>query len=110
VDGETCRYDFSDIHQLYCQGFCDYGGGVGCDDVDADILCKLVTDNPASEALSYTITAALSEPGFSGVRCGYDLEIFVDRGLDTEVGFQDWSLLFSHGAGDVVAFPICTDP
>jgi hypothetical protein len=83
---------------------------VGCDDVDADILCKLVMDNPASEALSYTITAALSEPGFSGVRCGYELEIFVDRGLDTEVGFQDSSLLFSHGAGDVVAFPICTDP
>jgi len=110
VDESTCRYDFSEINQLYCQGFCDYGGAVGCDDVDADILCKLITDNPDSEALSYTITAALSEPGFSGVRCGHEVEIVVDRGLETEVGFQDWSLLATHGAGDVVAFPICTEP
>ncbi len=110
MDPETCRYDFSEITQLYCQGFCDYGGAVGCDDADADVLCKLITDNPDSVALSYTITSALSEPGFSGVRCGHEVEVSVDRGLDTEVGFQDWSLLATHGAGDVVAFPICTDP
>jgi hypothetical protein len=110
VSEETCRYDFTGINQLYCQGFCDYGGAVGCDDADADILCKLITDNPDSEAISYTITAALAAPGFSGVRCGHEEEIVVDRGLETEVGFQDWSLLATHGAGDVVAFPVCTAP
>ncbi len=110
VDAETCRYDFSGIQQLYCGGACDYGGAPGCDQADADVLCKLITDNPDSEASSYYVESALSEPGFSAVRCGLGDTIEVDRGLDTTVGFQDFSLLATHGDGDVIAWPVCTAP
>jgi hypothetical protein len=110
VDASTCRYDFSGIAQLYCNGVCDYGGAPGCDQADADVMCKLITDNPDAEASSYTVTSALSEPGFSGIRCGLGDSIEVDRGLDTIVGFQDFSVFATHGDGDVVAWPVCTEP
>ena len=57
VDSETCRWDFSEVEQLYCYGLCSWAGPPGCDASDADVLCKLITDNPDSEAISYTVTA-----------------------------------------------------
>ena len=88
---------------------CSWAGPPGCDSADADVLCKLIMDNPASEALSYTITPALSEPGFPGVYCDYGERIHTDRGV-LDVAWMDSSLALSHGAGEVVAFPVCTDP
>ena len=114
VDPETCRWDFSAINQLYCGGFCDWAGEFGCDDADADILCKLKMDNPDSVATAYTILPApMSEAGFPSSRCGaaagLGVAIYTDRGVP-DVRFQDESLLTVHGAGNVVAFPTCTDP
>jgi len=109
VDEETCRWDFSEVEQLYCYGMCSWAGPPGCDSADADVLCKLIMDNPESEALSYTTTAALSEPGFPGVYCDYGERIYTDRGV-LDVAWMDSSLALSHGAGQVVAFPVCTDP
>ena len=110
VDPETCRWDFSDVEQLYCYGFCSWAGPPGCDDADADVLCKLITDNPESEALTYTITAPLSSPGFPGVYCDYGTLIDTDRGVP-DVSWMDESMAAHHGGGgEVVAFPDCTDP
>ena len=108
VDSSTCRWDFSSVNQLYCNGGCTWAGGSSCDQSDADILCQLITDNPASTAISWTATTALSEPGFS---CpGYGTSIYTDRGVSTTVWYQDSSIRANHGAGDVVAYPNCTNP
>ena len=108
VDSDTCRWDFSSVQQLYCNGSCSWAGGSSCDDADADILCKLLTDNPLSTAISWTATTALSEPGFS---CpGYGGVITTDRGYSGSVHYQDTSIRDNHGAGSVVAYPVCTDP
>ena len=110
VDPDTCRWDFSEVEQLYCFGFCSWAGPPGCDDADADVLCKLITDNPDSEAISYTITAPLSEPGFPGIYCGFGDLLYTDRGVP-DVGWMDESMAAHHGGGgEVVAFPDCTDP
>jgi hypothetical protein len=110
VDSTTCRYDFSAVNQLYCNGSCTWAGSSGCDQSDADILCQLITDNPASTATSWSATTALNEPGFS---CpGSGMMIDTDRGVAStiDVYYQDSSILANHGAGDVIAYPSCTDP
>jgi hypothetical protein len=108
VDSTTCRYDFSGVRQLYCNGGCSWTGSSGCEQAEADILCQLIMDNPASTATSWTATTALSEPGFP---CpGYGGTIFTDRGVSVSVYYQDSSILANHGAGDVIAYPSCTDP
>ena len=110
VDSETCRWDFSEVEQLYCYGLCSWAGPPGCDASDADVLCKLITDNPDSEAISYTVTAPLSAPGFPGIYCGFGDLIYTDRGVP-DVGWMDESMAAHHGGGgEVVAFPDCTDP
>ena len=43
VDDETCRWDFSSVRQLYCNGSCSWAGDSDCDAADADIFCKLLT-------------------------------------------------------------------
>jgi hypothetical protein len=108
VDSTTCRWDFSEVNQLYCNGGCSWSGSHGCDQSDADILCQLITDNSASTATSWTSTTALAEPGFP---CpGYGGVINTDRGVTVGVYYQDSSILANHGGGDVIAYPSCTDP
>jgi hypothetical protein len=52
VDPSTCRYDFSQVQQLYCGGTCGvaWNGLKGCQAGDADALCRLVTGNPLARA------------------------------------------------------------
>ena len=109
IDSETCRWDFAGINQLYCNGSCTWAGGSSCDRADADILCKLLTDNPASTAISWTDTVALSEPGFSCPGHGGTINVS-GRGVDVDVWYQDSSIRDTHGPGEVVAYPVCTDP
>jgi hypothetical protein len=109
VDEDTCRWDFSEIDQLYCHGACDWAGPPGCDQADADILCKLKMDNPDSVATDWVVAAVLSEPGFASSRCGTGDAIYTDRGV-SDVRFQDHSLLTIHSAGTVVTSTSCTDP
>jgi hypothetical protein len=110
INPETCRWDFSEVEQLYCYGMCSWDGPFGCDDADADVLCRLIMDNPDSEALSYAVIAPLSEPGFPGVYCGYGTTIATDRGVP-DVSWMDASVAAHHGGGGtVVAFPDCTNP
>ena len=109
VDPVTCRWDFSSVDQLYCNGGCTWAGGSGCDQADADILCKLITDNPASTATSWTATLALSTYGFSCPSLGDTLNV-VDRGVSVPVYYYDSSIRSTHGPGSIVAYPVCTDP
>ena len=104
----ACRWDFSSINQLYCNGGCTWAGSSDCDQSDADIFCKLLTDNPSSTASSWTNTTALDQHGFS---CpGGGDEIDTDRGVSVSVYYLDSSILSSHGPGNVIAYPVCTDP
>jgi len=108
IDDDTCRWDFDGLRQLYCNGGCTWAGGSSCDSADADIFCKLLTDNPLSTAISWTSGTALDEPGFP---CpGYGEVLSVDRGVDVSVYYQDFSILSNHGPGDVIIDPSCTDP
>ena len=108
VNEDTCRWDFSDVRQLYCNGGCSWAGSSDCDIEDANIFCKLKTGNPLSTATSYSTTTALPEPGFP---CpGYDTVIDVNRGVFVTVQYQDAPILYNHGPGTVIVDPVCTDP
>ena len=108
VDDLTCRWDFSEVEQLYCNGGCSWAGDLSCDDADADIFCKLRTGNPLSEASSYTVETALSAPGFP-CPSGYT-DVYTDRGVSETVYYTDLDILATHGPGEVVTNPVCTDP
>jgi large repetitive protein len=109
VDDETCRWDFSEVSQLYCNGGCTWAGSSDCDTADANIFCKLRTGNPDSVALSFTTTTALPEPGFPCILHSVP-SLYLDRGVDMAVPYQDWSILSDHGPGTVIVDPVCTDP
>ena len=108
VDPITCRWDFSEVEQLFCASGCSWAGGFGCDSADADVFCKLRTGNPDSVAEGYTISSTLSAPGFP-CPSGYPT-VYTDRGVDGTVYYTDLNLLTTHGVGDVITDPICTDP
>jgi hypothetical protein len=110
VDDETCRWDFSGVRQLYCNGSCSWEGASSCDAADADILCKLITDNPASTAISWTDTTAQDLPGFPCPGHSAPTEVYTERGVSHRVTYQDWSILSDHGSGEVILDPVCTDP
>ncbi len=108
VDPLTCRWDFSEVEQLFCNSGCSWAGAFGCDGEDADVFCKLRTGNPLSVAESYTIESALGAPGFP-CPSGYPT-VYTDRGIDGTVYYTDLDLLTTHGSGDVITNPVCTDP
>jgi len=119
LDPQTCRYDFSGINQLYCNGTCgNWGGGSGCDQGDADVLCKLKMDNPLSTATSYQTATAMAAPGICcppptwppGNSGCVDLGVLSSRGVSTNVSVHDTDVLASHGAGTVVTNVQCTNP
>ena len=115
IDPETCRWDFSEVEQLYCYGMCSWAGPPGCDQSDADTLCKLIMDNPLAVAKPYeeggwVRSAPLSEAGFAGVGCSRGTLIDTDRGVPY-VAWMDASIAAHHGGGgEVVAFPDCEVP
>ena len=111
VDSDTCRWDFSMVEQLYCNGGCSWAGDIGCDQADADILCKLITDNPESEAVSFDIVPPWTGPGFGSPTCDIGERLEVNGRGVLDVSWMDVSLASHFGTGgEVVAFPDCTDP
>ena len=110
VDDETCRWDFSSVRQLYCNGGCSWAGPAGCDEEDADIFCKLKTDNPLSTAISWTDGISLGEHGFPCSWDAFGTVVDTDRGIDVTVKYQDESILATHGGGATIQDPVCTDP
>lgn len=121
VDGETCRFDFAAINQLYCAGACGetWGGGGGCQQQDADTLCKLRTGNPGSVATSFAVQPAATVPGIccpppalsdpAMLGC-VALGRFATRGVDISISVHNTNLRSTHGGGQVVTNVVCTTP
>lgn len=122
----TCRYDFSAIRQLSCDSACGttWNGIFDCQQADADVLCKLITGNPAStvvNASSYTIEAVLAAPGICcppptaapGTFGCVHLGRMTGRGVNVEVSVHDTNMSDTHGAGPAVTVSsaaACTNP
>lgn len=109
-----CKWDFSKVTQLYCNGGCSWAGGSDCDQADADIYCKLVKADPNSKATSFSVKTALAAPGFPcqpigtyGTALGPISEYGVNLNNNGGVRYQDSSILANHGAGNVVTNVTC---
>ncbi len=75
-NGDGCEQDctvtcfFKDIAYLYCSGSCSYAGDTGCDQLDADLFCRLKTCNINASAASWQlITISGSSPDVPGIAC-----------------------------------------
>lgn len=105
-----CLFDFSAVPQLYCNGTCSWAGATGCDQADADILCRLRTGNAGSTATSFQLVTALAQHGFSCASYGTNLGTMPAFGVAQNVWYQSTSVLDNYGSGQVVANPTCTEP
>jgi len=105
INTNTCKFNFSQVTQLYCNGRCSVAGPSGCDQADADLLCKLKTGNPNSVAASFGVEMALGETGFTCPGSGTPVLNLSGRGIDVAV---------SYGAlpvgGNSVTNVSCTNP
>jgi hypothetical protein len=119
VDPGTCRYDFSRINQLYCNGSCgNWGGGTDCDQGDADAFCRLKMDNPRSAAVNFSVVDALPQPGICCPPPSFDpgmlgcttLGTLTSRGVSLTVSVHPTSLFSTHQGGNVITNVVCTDP
>jgi len=112
VSDQTCKFDFSNVTQLFCNSACSWGGLSSCDAADATMLCRLKTGNPNAFALSYQVRTALAEPGFACAPQGLGQVVpnMAGRtpGLGFPVRYDNTSLLTTHGAGLVVANVVCS--
>lgn len=106
-DDDSCLLDFSSIPQIYCYGSCSWGGIYGCDQFEADILCKLTTGDPTSTASDWDLAYALDAPGFACPGFGVNMGTMPELGVAQTVYYQDFSILATHGAGAVVVNPSC---
>lgn len=105
---DTCLYDFSAVPQIYCYGTCSWGGIHGCDQYEADLLCKLRTGDATSVALDFDLAYTLHAPGFSCPNVGVNLGGLPELGVAQTVWYQDFDLVQTHGNGVVIVNPTCT--
>lgn len=114
IDPLTCRWDFTSVRQLYCNGTWTWDSVAGCQQADADMFCMLKRDNVLSTATSWTTSTAIDAPGFNGNQNVTGVVLNVSRGVTITNGvrYKDASLLTdgSHGAGSVILDPVCTNP
>jgi hypothetical protein len=117
VSDQSCRYDFSAITQLYCNGGCGgWGGGNGCQQEDADAFCKLKLNDSKAVATSFTQSTAAAAPGICcpiaspPTGCIQLGSTITSRGIVVPVSVIDTSLLATHGAGAVVTNVVCAVP
>jgi hypothetical protein len=112
VDGASCRFDFSNVTQLFCNAACSWGGAGSCDSADATLLCRLKTGNPNAFATSFQVRTALAAPGFACAPAGLGTLVpnMAARtgSLPFPVRYEDGSLLGTHGAGLVVTNVVCS--
>jgi len=105
VNTNTCRFDFSNVTQLYCNSRCSVAGSVGCDQADADLLCKLKTGNPNSTAASFAIEMSQGDTGFTCPGSGTQVPNLSGRGIDVPVYYG--TLVVGGNSVNNVA---CTNP
>jgi hypothetical protein len=73
-------------------GSCSYAGPDGCDQADADVLCKLKTRDPGAHALDFTLVNPPdpNQPGFCCVdNGGLEVGPFPQWGVDTPVCYAE---------------------
>jgi hypothetical protein len=112
VNAETCKFDFSNVTQLFCNSACSWAGASSCDLPDATVLCRLKTGNPNAFALSYEVRTAAAAPGFACAPIGFG-QVVPNMAARTgtlpfPVRYENGSLLTTHGAGLVVANVVCS--
>ena len=114
VSATTCRYDFSNVSQLFCTGSCSLNGASdGCDQFEADVLCRMRTGDPAARASAFTIGTGTAAPGFacSGnnnyLSYGTPIGIPTSRGVANQLSFFD-VYPSSHIGGSVITAVTCT--
>jgi hypothetical protein len=112
ANAKTCKFDFSRVTQLYCNATCSVSGESGCDQADADLLCKLQTGNADAVAGSFSIETALAEPGFScpWPQYGTPVPNLASRGVRVPVYYSEAPLLATHGEGQSVTNVVCKTP
>ena len=105
-----CKFDFSGVPQLYCNGTCTWGGAQGCDQADADIYCKLIMGSSTSTATSFTTGVAKAVGGFPCPNGSYgtNLGTMPEYGVNVPVYYQGTSLAANHGSGTVISTAVCT--
>jgi hypothetical protein len=98
VNANTCRFDFSRVTQLFCNGGCSVSGPSGCDQADANLLCKLKTGSSTSVASSFSIELTLAAPGFTCPFEGFGTQVpnMAGRGVQVPVFYSEDSLA-AHG-------------
>jgi hypothetical protein len=96
------------VPQLYCNGTCSWAGAQGCDQADADILCKLIKGSSTSTATSFQVVTALGVGGFSCPSYGTNYGAMPEYGVSANVWYQGTSILANHGSGSVVTNVVCT--
>jgi hypothetical protein len=101
VNTQTCRFDFSQVPQLFCAGTCGAWG------------CKLKTGNPNSTAISFSLGAATAAPGLccpntpaSMTGCT-TLRQFDNRGVPLPVAVHETDLRSTHGPGQSISNVMC---
>ena len=110
VNASSCKFDFSQAPQLYCNRACSVVGAGGCDQPDADLFCKLKTGNPASVATSFSLGLVLDAPGFTCPGIGTQVPNLGGRGIGVAMYYSDESLLSTHGDGQAITNVVCTNP
>ena len=106
-----CKFDFSKVPQLYCNGSCDWTGkGLGCTQANADIFCKLTQGSATSTASSFTTSTAEGVGGFPCMPLGYGTNYgpMPEYGVSVNVAYQGTSILANHGAGTIISGATCT--
>jgi hypothetical protein len=103
-----CKFDFSAVPQLYCNGSCSWAGASGCDQADADIYCKLITGSTTSTASSFTLGTAQGVPGFSCPSYGTNMGTMPEYNVNVSVWYQGTSILANHGGGQIISSATCT--
>jgi hypothetical protein len=105
-----CKFDFSAVPQLYCNGGCSWAGASDCDQADADIYCKLIMGSTTSTATSFTVVTAKAVPGFSCPLGGYGTNYgtMPEYNVNVPVWYQSTSILGNHGPGNVIGSATCT--
>jgi len=80
----------------------------GCDQFEADLLCKLTAGDPSSTATSFDLAYTIAAPGFACPNFGVDMGALPELGVNQTVLYQDFNLAQTHGNGVVVVNPTYT--
>jgi hypothetical protein len=101
-----CKFDFSKVNQLYCGGSCTWAGTTGCDQADADLLCKLKLGSATATASAFVLGAPQNAPGFTCPTYGIDLGPMPEYGVSQHVYYHPISVARA-GTDQIITSATC---